>query len=40
MNAHFCGDGIVDSAFGEQCDAGASNADGNVCNSKCLITPK
>jgi hypothetical protein len=40
MNAHFCGDAIVDSAFGEQCDTGANNLDGSVCNSKCRLTPK
>lgn len=37
--APFCGDGITDSARGEECDHGANdNKDGNTCNSSCKLS--
>jgi cysteine-rich repeat protein len=40
-NAHFCGDGIVDSDYGEECDLGSANGgpiDGSTyCSTSCEI---
>ncbi|MDQ7023627.1 MAG: hypothetical protein Q9M97_09120 [Candidatus Gracilibacteria bacterium] len=33
---HFCGDGIVDSSNGEQCDDG-NNIDGDTCSATCEV---
>jgi hypothetical protein len=32
---HYCGDGIVDTSFGEQCDNGAANGH-SLCSELCL----
>jgi hypothetical protein len=34
--SHFCGDGLVDSTFGEQCDLGALNGTGS-CSDECQV---
>jgi len=34
----YCGDGILQTAFGEQCDDG-NNDDGDFCSSICLVEP-
>lgn len=40
----FCGDGTVDSAFGEQCDKGSANTDDpaayNACRRNCTLGPR
>jgi fibro-slime domain-containing protein len=33
--AHYCGDGNVDTAYGEDCDAGDANADNAQCDTHC-----
>ncbi len=40
VKPHFCGDGIVDSTFGEQCDAGSNNGAGGICKPDCTLTVK
>jgi len=37
--SHFCGDGIVDTAFGEQCDSGADNGLDGLCSLSCHDGP-
>jgi fibro-slime domain-containing protein len=35
---HYCGDGIIDTAFGEGCDDGAGNgAPGSWCRTDCIL---
>jgi cysteine-rich repeat protein len=34
---HFCGDGILDDAEGEQCDLGADNGSGSYCTRNCKV---
>jgi hypothetical protein len=35
---HFCGDGIVDSSLGEECDLGSRNGmPQSICTSTCKI---
>jgi hypothetical protein len=34
--AHFCGDSVVDTAQGEECDLGAANG-GELCTDKCKL---
>jgi hypothetical protein len=35
---HYCGDGIVDTNLGEQCDLGANNGQkGQPCDTQCQI---
>ncbi len=36
IGLQFCGDGVVDSKYGEQCDKGDSNGKGK-CSSTCKI---
>jgi hypothetical protein len=38
--AHFCGDGILDSNFGEECDQGSNNADNAQCTLNCTLQIK
>jgi cysteine-rich repeat protein len=38
LAAAFCGDGILDTEFGEECDDGNS-IDGDGCDTECVIEP-
>lgn len=35
-----CGDGVIDAAFGEQCDDGVNDNSYNGCSSECLLGPR
>jgi cysteine-rich repeat protein len=37
IRSHYCGDGIVDVAFGEECDQGEHNGAGSYCMAYCHI---
>jgi hypothetical protein len=38
IKPHYCGDSIVDSAFGEGCDEGPKNGtEGSWCRTDCIL---
>jgi cysteine-rich repeat protein len=35
-----CGDGLIDAAYGEQCDDGSNDGSYNGCNADCTLGPR